>query len=370
MSVKIIEDKGDSMTVEISPLISGDVMVREGNHFVFDLERITIAPVPFPLDWNHKEIIGQVTKVYRNDTGGINAIGEIVSAVPNDTAANIIFRLRGGMRMGASPTFGIDEALSAIIPDGQTQRVNGRDFVGPVEVTTAASLDGAAITPYPTDRNTLLSRQSFHLSETDANQKTHPQQGVKAMTEEVKDEKEKTQQEETKLSEDEAQAEGAGAEENPYPKHPDLKKFLDAFPDRNTAIEYYLRGMTLEEAQSEDYTALKEKRAVELSMAAEEDAAKEKVECSETAGEDKKDESGSEAGKPEEERKELRRSLAELSASNVQLKKTVAELSRRVQTLKSGTTGEAEPVGLNHSHPKTQSALSLAAAGIERRIRD
>lgn len=349
MSVKIIDDKGDRITVVLSPLISGDMMVRSGQRFVYDLEQLTIPAVPFPLDWDHKDIIGEVTKITRNTTGGIDAVADIVSAVDNDTAANIIFRLRGGMRMGSSPTFGIDEALTYTIPDGETMRVNGRDFVGPMEVTTAATLDGAAITPFPTDRNTMLSRM--------AAKKAH--QGADKMTEEVK---EKTKEDETLADESVTGDPKAENTENPYPKHPDLKNFLDAFPDRNTAIEYYLRGLTLEEAQAEDYAALKEKRAVELSQTQEEE---DKEECSESL--EKKE---APAAKADEERKELKRSLAELSVSNDQLKKTVAELSRRVQKLKSGTTGEAVPVGSAQTRPGSVSALSLAAAGIEKRMQD
>ena len=351
MSIEILNDGPNEITISITPLISGDVLTTRGKRFAFDLDKTEIPAVPFPLDFNHRDLIGQVTEIKKNATGGLDATAKITSYASSDVAANVMARLRAGLVLGASPTFGLCDVVTVEYEQGETAKVNGRAFIGPIEIYENATLDGAAITPYPADKKTLSADCRLLQTAT---------QGERTMSDEVK----------TDQTTEEKKKECSGEETvtNPYPKHPDLQKFLEAFPDRETAIEYYLRGLTLEEAQAEDYKLLKEKRKAELSAAESEAEAdeEEKKELAENLeGEEKKPEP------KQEEKKELARTMKRLDAANVTLKKQIAELSRRIQTLTSGTFGEDSPVGSKaKSSPRPASALAIAAEGIAKRMHD
>lgn len=265
-----------------------------------------------PLDYNHneEEVIGYVEN-FQCNADAITADGVVlIGDDSSDAAKTFAQNIDGGVPFEASAFLDLSEAEGVELEDGVTE-------------WSGALIRGVAICPYGTDRKTTV---SLKLGETNfvVRLKNNNKQG------EEMDEEKKVSIEDQKTD----------------PKNPreELEEMIEEF-GLERGVDFFRRGVTIEEAREEDYQSLKAER-----LQAEE---KDKTQC---------------AAAPEEEPKEKQ---DDLSAS---LKAELVKLSQEITSLKA-TLRRGDPDGLSGSFQREVDAaqrpqLSPLAAAAEKFKRD
>ena len=280
----------------------------------FRVKTETAAPSKdrVPLDYNHneEEVIGYVEN-FQCNADAITADGVVlIGDDSSDAAKTFAQNIDGGVPFEASAFLDLSEAESVELEDGVTE-------------WSGALIRGVAICPYGTDRKTTV---SLKLGETNfvVRLKNNNNQG------EEMDEEKKVSIEDQKTD----------------PKNPreELEEMIEEF-GLERGVDFFRRGVSIEEAREEDYQSLKAER-----LQAEE---KDKTQCAST---------------PEEEPKEKQ---GDVSAS---LKAELAKLSQEISTLKA-TLRRGDPSGLSGSFqredaPTQRPQLSPLAAAAEKFKRD
>lgn len=280
----------------------------------FRVKTETAAPSKdrVPLDYNHneEEVIGYVEN-FQCNADAITADGVVlIGDDSSDAAKTFAQNIDGGVPFEASAFLDLSEAEGVELEDGVTE-------------WSGALIRGVAICPYGTDRKTTV---SLKLGETNfvVRLKNNNNQG------EEMDEEKKVSIEDQKTD----------------PKNPreELEEMIEEF-GLERGVDFFRRGVSIEEAREEDYQSLKAER-----LQAEE---KDKTQCAST---------------PEEEPKEKQ---GDVSAS---LKAELAKLSQEISTLKA-TLRRGDPDGLSGSFQREVDAaqrpkLSPLAAAAEKFKRD
>lgn len=316
-TVKINED--GSLDVKVL-ILSGNEMYRdyEGD-FVIDLETVALHKEKLIVDYNHdeSEVLGYI-KNLRYEDGGLWGDAHLFSTRPGDRAEEVILRITEGTPYEISPTVSFSEGQESLVGDGETVTVNGRAVDGPATLFTNTPVRGVSICPYGTDKLTGITTLKLERA------------GDKKMIEEKK----------------------------PEVAHPDLEEMIDAFGEV-AGLAFYRRGLSMEEAEKEDYEELKAQRA-KLSEE-----------------EEKKDELSNEEEKNEELSEEEEEKKGELAATKSQLSKlkaSLAKLSAEVDTLRAiFRRGDPDPVNTQPKPgiPDNRSAVfrmadKIKASGINR----
>ena len=129
------------------------------NHYywgkvVHDMSGLQLNHNRITIDYNHNpdEVLGWANKFDTQD-GNLNAGGTLQSVKPNDRAAEVIERGKGGQPYEASIFFD-DNVVLEKIEDGETVLVNGREVTGEAIVIRQWSLRGIAVCPYGADKGT------------------------------------------------------------------------------------------------------------------------------------------------------------------------------------------------------------------------
>ncbi|MDR1383321.1 MAG: hypothetical protein LBJ67_05690 [Planctomycetaceae bacterium] len=213
-------------------LLSGEELYRSDfdGRFVVDLDSILLEKRDYIGDYNHNEdeVIGRGT-LEVTDRGLIGRCF-VIPFTGNDRASEIIARSKAKIPYEASPTISDDVADVEKIPKGQKVNVNGREFIGPISVYRNVPIRGWSVCLFGTDRKT-----SFQVLK-------------KMKGKKMSDSEEKTDQ----------------TEENKdgYTAYPDLEKMIEIFGFEK-GVEYYRKGLTIEEAEKLDYEELKATRKLE-----------------------------------------------------------------------------------------------------------
>lgn len=280
----------------------------------FRVKTETAAPSKdrVPLDYNHneEEVIGYVEN-FQCTEDAITADGVVlIGDESSDAAKTFAQNIDGGVPFEASAFLDLSEAESVELEDGVTE-------------WSGALIRGVAICPYGTDRKTTV---SLKLGETNfvVRLKNNNNQG------EEMDEEKKVSIEDQKTD----------------PKNPreELEEMIEEF-GLERGVDFFRRGVSIEEAREEDYQSLKAER-----LQAEE---KDKTQC---------------ATAPEEEPKDKQ---DDVSAS---LKAELAKLSQEITSLKA-TLRRGDPDGLSGSFQREETTtqrphLSPLAAAAEKFKRD
>lgn len=227
-------------------ILSGELMERSDlGLFCIDPETVKIHKPRLILDYNHieEEVIGFVDDIHVEDDKLVGT-ATIESVREGDRAAEIIARIEEGTPYEISPTVMLNEL------GVETKTIREAD----VEFTVYHNvpLRGVSICPYGTDKlTTILSFTSGGLRM----KRTKKRNGMTrlAAEEEIKEAVE------TEVVEggDEKKEELEG--EVVYDAFPLLEQFIAAF-GLEKGVEFYRRGLTLEEAEAEDYAELKAAR--------------------------------------------------------------------------------------------------------------
>ena len=276
----------------------------------FRVKTETAAPSKdrVPLDYNHneEEVIGYVEN-FQCNADAITADGVVlIGDDSSDAAKTFAQNIDGGVPFEASAFLDLSEAESVELEDGVTE-------------WSGALIRGVAICPYGTDRKTTV---SLKMGETNfvVRLKDNNNQG------EEMDEEKKVSIEDQKTD----------------PKNPreELEEMIEEF-GLERGVDFFRRGVSIEEAREEDYQALKAER-----LQAEE---KDKTQC---------------AAAPEEEPKDKQDGV---SAS---LKAELAKLSQEITSLKA-TLRRGDPDGLSGSFQREETTaqrphLSPLAAAAEK----
>ena len=276
----------------------------------FRVKTETAAPSKdrVPLDYNHneEEVIGYVEN-FQCNADAITADGVVlIGDDSSDAAKTFAQNIDGGVPFEASAFLDLSEAESVELEDGVTE-------------WSGALIRGVAICPYGTDRKTTV---SLKMGETNfvVRLKDNNNQG------EEMDEEKKVSIEDQKTD----------------PKNPreELEEMIEEF-GLERGVDFFRRGVSIEEAREEDYQSLKAER-----LQAEE---KDKTQC---------------AAAPEEEPKDKQDGV---SAS---LKAELAKLSQEITSLKA-TLRRGDQSGLSGSFqrddaPTQRPHLSPLAAAAEK----
>lgn len=278
----------------------------------FRIKTETAAPSKerVPLDYNHneEEVIGYVEN-FQCAEDAITADGVVlIGGEPSDAAKTFAQNIDGGVPFEASALLDLSEAESVKLEDGVTE-------------WTGALIRGVAVCPYGTDRKTTV---SLKMGETNF---------VVRLKNESSNNKDNEMDEEKKEPIDDSK--------NP---REELEAMIEEF-GLERGVDFFRRGISIEEAREEDYQSLKAER-----LQTEE---KEKTQC---------------AAEPEEEPKDKK---DDVSAS---LKAEVVKLAQEITTLKQ-TLRRGEPSGLSGSFqreeaPAQRRVLSPLAAAAEKFKRD
>lgn len=281
----------------------------------FRVKTETAAPSKerVPLDYNHneEEVIGYVEN-FQCTEDAITADGVVlIGDESSDAAKTFAQNIDGGVPFEASAFLDLSEAESVELEDGVTE-------------WSGALIRGVAICPYGTDRKTTV---SLKLGETNFVVR------LKKSNNEDED-----MDEEKKVS-----IEDQKKDDSKNPRE-ELEAMIEEF-GLERGVEFFRRGITIEEAREEDYQSLKAER-----LQAEE---KDKTQCAATPEEEPKDKQGD---------------------SNAALKAELVKLSQEVSTLKA-TLRRGDPSGLSGSFqrddaPTQRPQLSPLAAAAEKFKRD
>lgn len=283
----------------------------------FRVKTETAAPSKdrVPLDYNHneEEVIGYVEN-FQCSEDAITADGVVlIGDESSDAAKTFAQNIDGGVPFEASAFLDLSEAESVELEDGVTE-------------WSGALIRGVAICPYGTDRKTTV---SLKLGETNfvvrLKNKSSNNEG-EAMDEEKKPSIEDQKKDDSK---------------NP---REELEEMIEEF-GLERGVDFFRRGVTIEEAREEDYQSLKAER-----LQAEE---KDKTQCAATSEEEPKDKKD------------------DVSAS---LKAELVKLSQEITSLKA-TLRRGDPDGLSGSFQREETTaqrrvLSPLAAAAEKFKRD
>ena len=223
-------------------ILSGDMMERtEMGAFVIDPETIVLHKARLIVDYNHneEEVIGYVDNIHATDDGKLMGDLTLESTSPDDRAAEVITRIDSGTPYEISPT--------VMLFDDGVEAIDAMDGEKPYTIYRNVPMRGVSICPYGTDRLTTI----LSLNGGKKKMKKRTKKLTKLTADEILDEAV------VETVVDDAAAEGEGGAE--YTAHPDLEEFIAAF-GFDLGVEYYRRGLTFEEAEKEDYAALKAAR--------------------------------------------------------------------------------------------------------------
>lgn len=281
----------------------------------FRVKTETAAPSKdrVPLDYNHneEEVIGYVEN-FQCSEDAITADGVVlIGDESSDAAKTFAQNIDGGVPFEASAFLDLSEAESVELEDGVTE-------------WSGALIRGVAICPYGTDRKTTV---SLKMGETNFVVRLKKNNNE----DEVMDEEKKVSIEDQKKDDS----------KNP---REELEEMIEEF-GLERGVDFFRRGISIEEAREEDYQSLKAER-----LQAEE---KDKTQCAAT---------------PEEEPKDKQ---DDVSAA---LKAELAKLSQEISTLKA-TLRRGDQSGLSGSFqrddaPTQRPQLSPLAAAAEKFKRD
>ena len=290
-------------------VITSSILEHPGlGRFRVKTETATPSKDRVPLDYNHneEEVIGYVEN-FQCNADAITADGVVlIGDDSSDAAKTFAQNIDGGVPFEASAFLDLSEAESVELEDGVTE-------------WSGALIRGVAICPYGTDRKTTV---SLKLGETNfvVRLKNNNNQG------EEMDEEKKVSIEDQKTD----------------PKNPreELEKMIEEF-GLERGVDFFRRGVSIEEAREEDYQSLKAERL--------QTEKKDKTQCAST---------------PEEEPKEKQ---DDVSAS---LKAELAKLSQEITSLKA-TLRRGDQSGLSGSFqredaPTQRPQLSPLAAAAEK----
>ena len=294
-------------------VITSSILEHPGlGRFRVKTETATPSKERVPLDYNHneEEVIGYVEN-FQCSADAITADGVVlIGDDSSDAAKTFAQNIDGGVPFEASAFLDLSEAEGVELEDGVTE-------------WSGALIRGVAICPYGTDRKTTV---SLKLGETNfvVRLKNNNNQG------EEMDEEKKVLIEDQKTD----------------PKNPreELEEMIEEF-GLERGVDFFRRGITIEEAREEDYQSLKAER-----LQAEE---KDKTQCASTPEEEPKDKQG------------------DVSAA---LKAELAKLSQEITSLKA-TLRRGDPDGLSGSFQREETTtqrphLSPLAAAAEKFKRD
>ena len=267
--------------------------------------------VPLDYNLNEEEVIGYVEN-FQCTADAITADGVVlIGDESSDAAKTFAQNIEGGVPFEASAFLDLSEAESVELEDGVTE-------------WSGALIRGVAVCPYGTDRKTTV---SLKLGETNFVVRLKNNNNE----DEVMDEEKKVSIEDQKKDDS----------KNP---REELEAMIEEF-GLERGVEFFRRGITIEEAREEDYQSLKAER-----LQAEE---KDKTQCAATPEEEPKDKQGD---------------------SNAALKAELVKLSQEISTLKA-TLRRGDPSGLSGSFqrddaPTQRPQLSPLAAAAEKFKRD
>lgn len=295
-------------------VITSSILEHPGlGRFRVKTETATPSKERVPLDYNHneEEVIGYVEN-FQCNADAITADGVVlIGDDSSDAAKTFAQNIDGGVPFEASAFLDLSEAESVELEDGVTE-------------WSGALIRGVAICPYGTDRKTTV---SLKLGETNFVVRLKNSNNE----DEVMDEEKKVSIEDQKKDDS----------KNP---REELEEMIEEF-GLERGVDFFRRGVTIEEAREEDYQSLKAER-----LQAEE---KDKTQCAAT---------------PEEEPKDKK---DDVSAA---LKAELVKLSQEISTLKA-TLRRGDPSGLSGSFQREETTaqrrvLSPLAAAAEKFKRD
>lgn len=282
----------------------------------FRVKTETAAPSKdrVPLDYNHneEEVIGYVEN-FQCSEDAITADGVVlIGDDSSDAAKTFAQNIDGGVPFEASAFLDLSEAESVELEGGVTE-------------WSGALIRGVAVCPYGTDRKTTV---SLKLGETNF---------VVRLKNKSSNNEDEEMDEEKKIS-----IEDQKKDDSKNPRE-ELEAMIEEF-GLERGVDFFRRGVSIEEAREEDYQSLKAQR-----LQTEE---KDKTQCAAT---------------PEEEPKEKQ------GDTNAALKAELAKLSQEISTLKA-TLRRGDPDGLSGSFQREVDAaqrpqlspLAAAAAKFKR----
>ena len=295
-------------------VITSSILEHPGlGRFRVKTETATPSKERVPLDYNHneEEVIGYVEN-FQCNADAITADGVVlIGDDSSDAAKTFAQNIDGGVPFEASAFLDLSEAESVELEDGVTE-------------WSGALIRGVAICPYGTDRKTTV---SLKLGETNF--------VVRLKNSNNEDE---TMDEEKKVS-----IEDQKKDDSKNPRE-ELEEMIEEF-GLERGVDFFRRGVSIEEAREEDYQSLKAER-----LQAEE---KDKTPCAATPEDEPKDKQGD---------------------SNAALKAELVKLSQEISTLKA-TLRRGDPSGLSGSFQREETTsqrrvLSPLAAAAEKFKRD
>lgn len=127
---------------------------------VHDLAGMFLLKPTLPIDYCHESrfsidaLIGAATEFRTDERIGLTIGGELVSTRPDDTAAAIIAKGRGGIPFEASIDWNGPGIVLEEIGEGASAEVNGRTFYGPGVIVRNWPLRSAAVCPFGLDAGT------------------------------------------------------------------------------------------------------------------------------------------------------------------------------------------------------------------------
>ena len=266
-----------------------------------------------PLDYNHneEEVIGYVEN-FQCTADAITADGVVlIGDESSDSAKTFAQNIDGGVPFEASAFLDLSEAESVELEEGVTE-------------WSGALIRGVAICPYGTDRKTTV---SLKLGETNF---------VVRLKDKSSNNEDEEMDEEKKVSIEDQKTD---------PKNPreELEEMIEEF-GLERGVDFFRRGVSIEEAREEDYQSLKAERL---------QAEEKKTQCAATSEEEPKVKQD------------------DLSAS---LKAELVKLSQEITSLKA-TLRRGDSDGLSGSFQREESpaqrrVLSPLAAAAEKFKRD
>lgn len=295
-------------------VITSSILEHPGlGRFRVKTETATPSKERVPLDYNHneEEVIGYVEN-FQCTADAITADGVVlIGDDSSDAAKTFAQNIDGGVPFEASAFLDLSEAESVELEDGVTE-------------WTGALIRGVAICPYGTDRKTTV---SLKMGETNFVVRLKNSNNE----DEVMDEEKKVSIEDQKKDDS----------KNP---REELEEMIEEF-GLERGVDFFRRGVSIEEAREEDYQSLKAER-----LQAEE---KDKTPCAATPEDEPKDKQGD---------------------SNAALKAELVKLSQEISTLKA-TLRRGDPSGLSGSFQREETTaqrrvLSPLAAAAEKFKRD
>ena len=204
-----------------------------------------------PLDYNHneEEVIGYVENFQCNADAIIADGVVLIGDDSSDAAKTFAQNIDGGVPFEASAFLDLSEAESVELEDGVTE-------------WSGALIRGVAICPYGTDRKTTV---SLRLGETNF---------VVRLKNKSSNNEDEVMDEEKKVS-----IEDQKKDDSKNPRE-ELEEMIEEF-GLERGVDFFRRGVSIEEAREEDYQSLKAER-----LQAEE---KDKTQCAATPEEEPKD---------------------------------------------------------------------------------